>query len=154
MVRRVFYYLICMALQAALLNAQTANIDSLKAELKKAKHDTVRCNILNELIAADVNPDAWFQYNEQLIALSEKAAKTAKSPAEKWKYRKHLSVALSNKSYLSEQQGNVDDAIKFRNQSLKISEEINDKEGIMHYHDLQNNKHYKQELSYLSAYSL
>ncbi|CAN5813450.1 NRDE family protein [soil metagenome] len=32
--------------------------------------------------------------------------------------------------------------------------EINNKKGIMHYHDLQKSKLYKQELSYLSAYSL
>lgn len=32
--------------------------------------------------------------------------------------------------------------------------EINDKKGTMYYHDLQNNKHFKQELNYLSAYSI
>jgi uncharacterized protein with NRDE domain len=32
--------------------------------------------------------------------------------------------------------------------------ELNNEKGIMYYHDLQNNKRYKQELRYISAYSL
>lgn len=130
MLKRGFLYLFCIALQFALLNAQTANLDSLKIEFQKAKHDTVRCNILNELILADTNPDAWYQYNEQLLQLSEKAANASKNPTEKRKYLKHLSTALNNKSFLSDEQGNIDEALLYRNKSLKISEEINDKEGI------------------------
>jgi serine phosphatase RsbU (regulator of sigma subunit)/Tfp pilus assembly protein PilF len=119
-----------MLLSLLSLDAQDKNIDSLKQELKKAKHDTTRCNLLNELINSEKDSKRWSEYNDQLINLSEKAAASASNPNDKKKYLKHLAVGYNNKSYLADEQGDIDKTREYRNKSLKISEEINDDEGI------------------------
>ena len=49
-------------------------IDSLKLALKNAKHDTIRCNILNTLIENEADDNIWPKYNEQLLKLAKKGA--------------------------------------------------------------------------------
>lgn len=123
----VLFFILCLVLRAY---SQNPILDSLKIEYAKAKHDTTRCNILNEMMLADIDPNVLSQFNDQLLEISEKAANATKNPSEKKKYLKHLSVALSNKSFLKDEQGDLDEAIKYLERSLKISEEINDKEGV------------------------
>jgi tetratricopeptide (TPR) repeat protein len=104
------------------------NMDSLKLELKNAKHDTTRCNILNTMVEAEYDDKVWPIYNEQLRILAKKNIKTNK--INKTFYLKHHTTALSNKGYLYEIQGNIPKALQYYYKSLKIQEEIGDKEGI------------------------
>ena len=110
-------------------NAQF-NTDSLKLVLKNAKHDTVRCNILNLMIESEPNDRVWVSYNDQLLKLAEKNILICKTPFEKKKYQKHLSVAFNNLSFLAEEHGENEKEIEYLQKSLKLSQDINDKEGI------------------------
>lgn len=102
---------------------------SLKLELKNAKHDTARCNILNNMIEAEANDKVWPIYNNQLKTLAEINAKTATGSLKK-SYLRHLANALNNLGYFSTIQGNIPKALDYYHQSLKIMQEIGDDQGI------------------------
>ena len=110
--------------------AQDAYIDSLQLALKNAKHDTTRCRIVNTLIDAQSDEEKIESYNNQLMQLAQKGSLRSNIPVEKNKYLKFLSIAYSNASYLAEEHGENDKMLEYRQKSLKISEDINDKEGI------------------------
>ncbi|MES2567560.1 MAG: tetratricopeptide repeat protein [Bacteroidota bacterium] len=110
------------------VKAQEPLIDSLKIALKKAKHDTTRCNILN-LLSDNASENEWSIYNDQLLKLSEKSAVHA-SPALKPIYLKYLGIALNNAGYLATNQGDIPKALENLHRSLKIEEQINDKKGM------------------------
>ena len=115
---------------ASVLQLTSQNLDSLKLELTKAKHDTTRCNILNNL--AEFSPDdKWFQYNEQLLKLSEsKLNSSDKSSVEYKIYKKHFAGAINNVGYMAQVQGDIQKALDSYHHSLKLQEEIGDKKGI------------------------
>jgi serine phosphatase RsbU (regulator of sigma subunit)/Tfp pilus assembly protein PilF len=104
------------------------NIDSLKLELKNAKHDTTLCNLLNAIVEAENDDEIWPIYNEQLRVLSEKHTKT-NTPNNPF-YLKHLADALNNTGYLYKTQGDIPKAIEYFHKSLKIQEGIGEKRGI------------------------
>ncbi len=108
--------------------AQNISIDSLKLALKNAKHDTSRCNILNELVEAEANDNIWPLFNEELRLIAEK--NIAVNNTNKLFYLKHLANALNNVGYLAEHLGDIPKALEFYHKSLKIEEEIKDKKGI------------------------
>ena len=111
------------------LSAQDKTTDSLKQALKTAKHDTTRCNILNELIEAESDDKIWPIYNEQLLKLAEKGAASSSTPTTTF-YLIHLAGALNNVGYLASLQGDIPKALEYYHRSLKIKEEIKDKSGI------------------------
>ena len=111
-----------------LIVAQNSTIDSLSLALKTAKHDTTRCNILNAMIEAEGDDEVWPLYNNQLLELTEKNLKS--SPALRQIYLKHHANALNNIGFLAQQQGDVTKALDYYHKSLKILEEIKNKEGI------------------------
>ncbi len=108
--------------------AQNSFIDSLKVELKNAKHDTTRCSILN-LLSENASEEEWPEYNEQLLKLAEKSV-TKANVALKPIYLKHLGVALNNAGYLATNKGDIPKALEYLHRSLKIQEEVNDKKGV------------------------
>lgn len=113
-----------------LLSGQDRTIDSLKLALKNAKHDTTRCRIISALIDAQSDEKQIESYNNQLMQLAQRNSTSSKVPSEKNKYLKFLSIAYSTASYLAEEHGENENMLDYRQKSLKISEDINDKEGI------------------------
>lgn len=111
------------------LFGQSSKLDSLTIALTKAKHDTVKCHILNDIISQNNNPDFWVKYNNLLKDISDKGSKSSKNSIEKNSFLKFYSIAISNQSMLAEEQGDIELSEKLREQSLKISMDINDKEG-------------------------
>jgi hypothetical protein len=105
-------------------------IDSLKLALKNAKHDTVCCNILNELVEAEGDVALWPVYNEQLQKLAEKCVLTAPTSALKKFYLKHVADAFNNMGFLATQHGDIPSVLDFYQKALKILEEIGDKKAI------------------------
>ena len=104
------------------------DIDSLKLALKNAKHDTTRCNILNEMIEAENDDKVWPLYNDQLLKLCEH--NLAKKTSLKTFYLKHLADALNNIGFLAQQQGEIPKSLEYYHKSLQLREEIKDKKGI------------------------
>ena len=121
-------FLLFILLFPFVLLAQDPFIDSLKVELKNAKHDTSRCNIFN-LLSENASEEEWPKYNEQLLNLAEKSAAKANKSL-KPIYLKHLGVALNNAGYLATNQGDIPKALEYLHRSLKIQEEVNDKKGV------------------------
>ena len=109
------------------LFAQNRTIDSLKLALKNAKHDTMRCNILS-ILAETASDEEWPAFNEQLKQLAEENIINKTKP--KNFYLKHLADAMNNIGYLANQKGEIPKALEYYHKSLKIEEEIGDKEGI------------------------
>ena len=112
------------------LSAQDRTIDSLKLALKNAKHDTTRCDILSEL-AETASDEEWPLFNEQLLKQAEKGmSSAAMTSTPKSFYLKHIGDALNNIAFLAQNHGDISKALEYYHKSLKIREEIKDKEGI------------------------
>jgi tetratricopeptide (TPR) repeat protein len=112
-------------------NAQDITTDSLKAALKFAKNDTIRINILKELIEAENDDKVWVRYNDQMLKLSEKGVASSPSGSTlKRFYLKSVASALNNIGFLANNRGDIPKALSYYQKSLKIQEEIKDKGGI------------------------
>ncbi|MBK7666317.1 MAG: tetratricopeptide repeat protein [Sphingobacteriaceae bacterium] len=112
------------------LHAQDGAMDSLKLALKNAKHDTIRCHILNVMIEAESDDNIWPLYNEQLKKLSEQNLITSKNNKVLYKfYLRVFGSTLNNIGYLAQVNGDLPRAIEYLDKSMKIQEEIGDKAG-------------------------
>ena len=110
---------------------QNKTIDSLKLALKNAKHDTVKCNLLNELIEYENDDSVWTKYNKQLFDLASLNLKLSKLPDKINRiYQKHIANAFNNWGYLALIRGENEKALNYWKKSLMIREKINDKPGI------------------------
>jgi tetratricopeptide (TPR) repeat protein len=118
MIKRLFFVFL-FSLFSLTLIAQLSVTDSLKAELKKANSDTIKCLIYASLVEAEANDLIWPQYNDLLYSLASKNLKTAKG-GEIIFYSERLAEALNNKGYLSQLHGNTQEALKYYEQSLSI----------------------------------
>lgn len=102
-------------------------IDSLKQALTTAKNDTTRCKALGLLIEL-LDETEWPVYNQQLSSICEKQLKE-KTPFRLF-YLKYMATALSNTGLSYENQGDAANAAEYYHKSLRIQEEIKDRDGI------------------------
>jgi tetratricopeptide (TPR) repeat protein len=113
--------------------SQTDLIDSLKIVLKNSKQDTNRaaiCNALGEYIFLK-KPDEALLYFQKAQALCKHNLKSAPSSTlVALAYRKQLAFAINNIGYCTKMKGQIFKAIEAYESSLKIQEEIGNKEGI------------------------
>ena len=121
--------IICLFLGLS-LTAQNRTIDSLKLVLKSAKHDTTRCTILNAMVEVEEDDSLWQKYNDQLKAIAEKnlASSSLSGPLKK-NYLQHLANSLNNIGFFYNSTGEIKKALDNCSRSLKIQEQIGDKEG-------------------------
>ena len=106
--------------------------DSIANILKRAPHDTVRCNILEKLIEDEFDDNVWPKYNEQLIAITQTHLKGITNPTNKLDtfYFTRLSNCLSNKGLIAHSKGDFNRALKYYNASLNIEKKINNQVNI------------------------
>lgn len=125
-------FYICLFLVLSIYtNAQEITTDSLKASLKYAKNDTIRINILKELIEAENDDKVWTIYNDQMLKLSKKGVDSSPAGSTlKRFYLKSVASALNNIGFLANNHGDISKALTYYQKSLKIQEEIKDKAGI------------------------
>ncbi len=100
-----------------------ALIDSLQTELSKAKEDTNKVNVLNEL-----SGEAGWEIGD--LEKAQKYAQDALTLSQKIKYRKGEAGAYANFGIVYCYEGNYSDALENLFTALKISEEIGDKSSI------------------------
>lgn len=96
------------------------NIDSLKTELKNAKSDSAKCNILSALANSDSED------SENFIDAYLQTAKSHKGIF----YKKHLAEAFNLKGCALFYNGNVVEAISYFSKSIRISEDIGNKKEV------------------------
>ncbi len=111
-----------------------AQVDSLVAALVAAEHDTVRCNILEDLIElAPMREQS--RYNQMLKSISTRGFETSESPMLKRFYLGCMSDAISNEGYDYMYQGNPDSALPLFQKSLRIDQWLHNLEGMSADHN-------------------
>lgn len=106
-------------------------MDSLKAALNEAKHDTLKCEILNQLIEAEVDDNIWPKYNISMKFIAERNIKKypKNHPLAKV-YMRYLAAAINNIGYLYSLKGDMLHALNYYHECLAIQKQINDKKGL------------------------
>lgn len=111
-------------------SAQQSIVDSLKISFRNAANDTMRCNILNQMVEAESNDTVWPKYNEELKSIAEKNLKKGTSPLLEKTYLKYLAAAISNIGYQQTLNGKIHEAIENYFKCIEIQKKINDKKGL------------------------
>lgn len=110
------------------LVSQNQYLDSLIHEINTAPEDTHKLSVLTVIIEAISEDAVWSKYNDKLGPLAEKLM-LSNDEAIKSKAQKHYSDYLNNKGYLSNNLGDITQALEYFHLSLKIQEQIGDKSG-------------------------
>ncbi|MBL7932869.1 MAG: tetratricopeptide repeat protein [Bacteroidia bacterium] len=111
--------------------AQEQSIDSLKLELKKATHDSLRCRILNVMIEMEVDDNIWPVYNEELRKLCEKNLENYKAGEKMYNlYMSFLAGTYNNDGYLANNRGETKKALDLYYKSMDMEEKIGNTQGI------------------------
>ncbi len=108
--------------------SQDKMTDSLKLALKNARHDTMRCKILDYLIENGSDQKTQAIYNEQLRIICERNSKG--NTKYKDIYLNFLAISISNSAYFEAINNNSTKAIEYYHKSLKIQKEIGNKSGM------------------------
>ncbi len=113
--------------QLAKSNGQS---DSLFVELKKAKHDTTKIRIYNELseLFTKTNPDTAYYFVNEAIRLSELHVKSSDNEM-MGVLKKHQLYSFTLLGHYYKALSKYDDAVKSYKNSLKISRELEDFQG-------------------------
>ncbi len=116
---------------ASILSAfsQERLLDSLNRALKIAKHDTIRCKILNELIESEFNDSIWPLYNQQLLEFSQAKMQNSTGQLQK-NYAAYYALTLNNFGFLYMLKSDAKKANEYYNKALAEEERNNNKAGI------------------------
>jgi tetratricopeptide (TPR) repeat protein len=127
MYRSILFFVSGFLFTVISLSAQPSAVDSLKQELKKARHDTTKCNILVKIVEIEYDPNIWPAFNEELRSIAEKnLAKLSKNEPLYRNYRRYLASAINGEGYLLSEQEKTAEALKKFEESIAIFESIND----------------------------
>ena len=109
--------------------SQNKMVETLKSELKLAKHDTVRCDVLDQLVEVAAEGE-WQKYNEQLSQLASK--NLAQKPTGRLfvLYSKYYATALHNQGVIYSEQSDDEKAIQLFNKSIEISKNSGNKNEV------------------------
>ena len=110
--------------------SNSSKIDYLKIALKQATHDTTRLYILDKLIIIERNSKLQEDYNNQLETIANKALNSNSTISIKNICKKFLADAIYRKGLICLNLNDYTKALEYYNRSLKIREEIGDKNGI------------------------
>ena len=118
--KKIVLLIVVFCIRCISTYAQDNAIDSLKIELKKSKHDTIKCAIYDQLIEIAAEGD-WQKYNEQmkLVALKNLALKPNHRLL--FVFNKYLATSLHNQGIIYSEQSNDEKAVEFFNKSIDVS---------------------------------
>lgn len=122
-------FLVIILLFPFLLSGQDSTIDSLKIALKKAKQDSSKCDILEQLIDLEEENEPWLAYNLELKKIASKHVANGDLNTKKI-FLRYLADALYNIAYLDDQYGNSNDALNKNLRALKIYESLGRKKDM------------------------
>lgn len=105
------------------------DIDELRRQLAEARHDTVKCEILNHLI--EIAPEGeWQSYNEQLRTVSLENIKRLSEAKELKRFYKYFGISLHNSGIDYSEQSNYEKAIGLFYKSIDFFKLSGDKDQI------------------------
>jgi len=106
--------------------SQGNTIESLKKELQLSKNDTIRCDILDQLIEI-ASEGEWQKYNEQMKDLASKNLALKQSNRAVVVFSKYYARALHNQGIIFSEQSNDEKAIEYFNKSIEVSKKAGNK---------------------------
>ncbi len=109
--------------------AQDKTVDSLVFVLKTNISDTSKLSILFQLAETINDEKVWPLYNERGYELAKKLAQSADEKI-RTKGKKGIGDALNNFGFIAQNKGDLNKALQYHLQSLKIRQAIGDKLGI------------------------
>jgi tetratricopeptide (TPR) repeat protein len=113
----VLFILCCLSTG---IRSQDTSVDSLKKLIPSAKHDTIRCDILDQLI--EIAPEGeWQQYNEDLKQLTIRNLALKPSGRLFRLFSKYYATAVHNEGIMFFEQSNDEKAIDCFNKSIDVS---------------------------------
>lgn len=101
------------------VHGQNKALEQLKVELKAAKHDTIKCEILDQLI--EIAPDGeWQMFNGQMqkIAISNLSQK--QDLRSLFVFSKYYATSLHNQGIIYSEQSNDNKAVEYFNKSIEV----------------------------------
>jgi tetratricopeptide (TPR) repeat protein len=116
--KRIFGFLFFAVILFNKAHSQNT-IEALKKELQQAKHDTVRCDILDQLIEI-ASEGEWQKYNEQMKQLAMKDLALKPTGRLLVVLSKYYATALHNEGIMYSEQSNDDKAIAYFNKSIEV----------------------------------
>ena len=127
--RKIIGLILCLVgLQIQVSVSQNQYVDSLIEYTKTAENDTHKLSVLTRVIEAISDDAVWSKYNDQLGPLAQELMLSSDSKIRE-KATRHYGDYLNNKGYLSNNIGDITEALDYFHQSLKIQEQIGDKSG-------------------------
>ncbi|MBA2611233.1 MAG: tetratricopeptide repeat protein [Bacteroidetes bacterium] len=126
-VKKIFIWLLIIYCNSILIGQ---NKDSLKTEIKNAKHDTTRCKLLSMLIENEYDEKIWPAYNEKLFELAKKNVEAQAPGKLKNAYLTYFANATNNKGYLAQEHGDISKALEYYFSALKLEEQLGDKKNM------------------------
>ena len=135
MLRTFLILLLCLWFNtgvAQLSEKQNAQIDSLKNVIESAKHDSsvVKAYIAWDNIIYVSDPELDHELNKKIIEICNKNLADELSAKSKAFFQKILASSYNNIGTIYQRQSNYKQALDYHTKSLKIKEEIGDKNGI------------------------
>ena len=123
------FYLIDSLNLASLGKDDRQLIDSCLTLYHKTKDDSTKINALSG-ICENMMDESWHKYQFFQYELINKVLKTQHSKLITQHLKKYLAEALNNIGLIYKKQGNITKALEYYSKSLKLQEEIGDKQGI------------------------
>lgn len=113
--------------------AQDKTLDSLKLALKNAKHDTTIVGTLftiAETIYFDMADSAVSLWMDASVIAEKNLQKIKRTNPSFTVFKSYLALCLNDIGFFHENKGNIPKALEYYDKSLKIQEEIGNKDGI------------------------
>lgn len=126
--KKIFF--VFLILVSTALKAQLERKDSLLRVMRTANHDTTivkACMEISDMFFGQSN-DSLFFYSSKALDIIDKSKAT--NEAEKKSLLNTKAFALNNSGYYNIDKGNVKKGLELYHQSLKLREQIGDKNGI------------------------
>jgi two-component system, sensor histidine kinase PdtaS len=123
------YFFLLLIVISYLGIAQNKQVDSLLVCLKNAKQDTVKLNVLLQLVEAIPDNKIWSKYNAEAKIISQNLSNSSNTTLSK-KGKIGLGSTISNIGFLCEEKGEMPQALERYLESLKIFESIQYEKGI------------------------
>jgi serine phosphatase RsbU (regulator of sigma subunit)/TPR repeat protein len=118
-------YLIILFLYPCLFSAQNNTIDSLKLALKNAKHDTIRCRLISELVELSEDEDVIILNDQMHVIVENNLTNTALNSQLKNEFLKYRAIYLTNEGYIFGQKSEFEKSIENYNKAIQINKSIN-----------------------------
>ena len=126
----IFYcFLFTFLFSAHFVIAQNKVVENLKENLKSSNNDSVRCDILDQLIEVAAEGE-WQKYNDQLKQISFKNLSLKPTGRLFVIYSKYYAVALHNEGVIFSEHSNDEKAIEYFNKSIEISKASGNKNEV------------------------